>query len=59
MVTIIVFPQQQGYSDPVNGAYGVANDAFYYGDATGQLYQQWYGFYALGYAPKLKVHYSE
>ena len=57
--TPVEFECAEGYSDPVNGAFGVANDAFYYGHSTGQMYEEWYGFFALGYAPKLKVHYGD
>jgi hypothetical protein len=48
----------QGYSDAINGAFGVANDAFYYGDASGRMYQDWYGVQALTFQPRFLVHYG-
>lgn len=50
----------EGYSDAINGAYGVANDAFYYGDSTGRVYEDWYGIDTiLGFQPILRIHYSQ
>ncbi|XP_076441040.1 neutral protease-like [Babylonia areolata] len=47
-----------GKEDPINEAYGVANDALYYGYSTGLMYEQWYNLFALGYAPELRIHYG-
>ena len=34
----------QGYNDSVNGAFGVANDAFFYGDNLSRFFKEWYDF---------------
>lgn len=48
----------QGYQDAVNGAYGVASDAMYFGDITGRLYVEKYNVRALPYSPRLVIHYG-
>jgi len=56
--TPISFVCSQGFSDPVNGAYSVANDAFFFGNKCGTLYEAKYNFRALPWTPRLVVHYS-
>ncbi|XP_012937926.1 elastase-like [Aplysia californica] len=56
--TTISFPCSEGFSDPVNEAFGVANDALHFGTITGTLYEEKYNFRALPYAPRLVVHYG-
>lgn len=56
--TPVSFVCSEGYSDAVNGAYGVANDAFYYGASTFNMYQQKYRYRPLSWKPKIAVHYS-
>ena len=48
----------QGYNDAVNEAYGVASDAFFFGDMTGRMYQDWYGIQALSKKAILRVHWG-
>lgn len=57
--TVASFDCDQGYQDEVNGAFGVANDAFYFGTITGKLYTEKYNIRALPYAPRLVIHYNE
>ncbi|XP_005102004.1 elastase-like [Aplysia californica] len=52
------FTCRNGYSDPVNGAFGVASDAFYFGTITGRLYVEKYGIRALPYPPRIVIHYG-
>ena len=35
---------QQGYIDNTTGAYGVANDVFFYGDQVSKFFKEWYSY---------------
>lgn len=47
-----------GYRSGINGAYGVANDAFYNGELFGNFYRDRYSIQALSYKPRLVVQYG-
>lgn len=56
--TVIQFNCFNGYQDSINGGYGIANDAMYYGEICGQFFQENFGFRALDYKPRLVVHFG-
>ncbi|XP_041359647.1 virulence metalloprotease-like [Gigantopelta aegis] len=54
---VIEFTCSSGYHDPVNGAYGPATDAFFYGTVRQKMLKDWYGLTPLN-KPAVRVHYG-
>lgn len=57
--TVITFPCAEGYKDAINGAYGVANDAMFYGELAFTFLKEKYNIIALPHKPRLVVHYGK
>lgn len=56
--TAAQFTCATGYSDAVNGAFGVANDAMYYGELNGKMWEEKFDYVPFDYQLRQVVHYG-